>query len=673
MPPSTLYSLRMKAIQAKVCGRCSENTTPTKHRGWEVHLRLVLSALCLLIITQTARGEDVLATLRKGHPRLMVLDEDLTRVKQLIASDPIARQWHDALVVRAERVLGQPPVEHVLIGPRLLDKSRTALDRISLLAGLYRLNGDRRFAERAKREMLAVCAFADWNPKHFLDTAEMSNAVGIGYDWLYDTFTPEERATFRRAIVELGLKQALPIYEKNTWWANVHHNWNQVCNGGITVGALAIADEEPAMARRVVEFSRQSIPRAMASYAPDGGWAEGPGYWSYATTYNVYYLAAVQTALGTDFGLSKLPGFADAGLFRIHAIGPIGLTFNYADAGTNGGKAPCMFWLARQFDRPVYAAHERVVGGSQPAGIFDLLWFSAAGKSVKETVVPTGALFRGVNVAFFRSAWDDPKAMYVGFKGGDNQANHAHLDLGTFVLDDEGYRFAEDLGGDYYNLPGYFGKQRWSYYRLRTEGHNTLVVNGENQDTDGKAPIVAFHDAPDRAFAVADLSAAYKKTLSKWWRGVEVLDGRRLLVRDEVQATSPAEVVWNFHTKAKVEVAADGASALLTQKMLSEKEKAELKERYRNAGGAGPEEQVAKGQGAALRARILSPAGARFEVVSAEPPAPQNPNPGGVNLVVKLPSKVTAATIAVLFSPVGDDETPKQGPLSAWVEAGRVK
>src|SRR5207244_1654015 len=96
------------------------------------------------------------------------------------------------------------------------------------------------------------------------------------------------------------------------------HNWNQVCNGGITLGALAIADEEHDRAEYLVKQSIDSIQLAMASYAPEGGWAEGPGYWQYATSYNVYYLAALQSALGTDFGLSSLPGFAHAGDFRIY-------------------------------------------------------------------------------------------------------------------------------------------------------------------------------------------------------------------------------------------------------------------------------------------------------------------------------------------------------------------
>ena len=177
-------------------------------------------------------------------------------------------------------MLTEPPVEHKLIGPRLLDKSRKALRRISTLAGLYRLDGNKEWAERARKEMLAAAAFPDWNPSHFLDVAEMSTALGLGYDWLYAYLSAEDRATIRTALVEKGLKPGMDVYKKGGWWTKAKHNWNQVCNGGLTIGALAIADEEPELARAIVTQGRASIPLAMASFAPDGGWAEGPGYWA---------------------------------------------------------------------------------------------------------------------------------------------------------------------------------------------------------------------------------------------------------------------------------------------------------------------------------------------------------------------------------------------------------
>jgi hypothetical protein len=191
---------------------------------------------------------------------------------------------------------------------------------------VYRLDGNNRWVERAWQELEAAANFPDWNPRHFLDTAEMTHGFAIGYDWFFDAWTPEQRKTIRNAMIEKGLKPALNVYHGNpkpsSPWNKVRHNWNQVCNGGIGIGALAIADEEPALAGELLNAGLNSIQLAMAEFAPDGAWAEGPGYWNYATTYNVALLAALESALGTDYGLSTIPGFADCGLFPIYATGP---------------------------------------------------------------------------------------------------------------------------------------------------------------------------------------------------------------------------------------------------------------------------------------------------------------------------------------------------------------
>src|SRR5207248_5037676 len=115
---------------------------------------------------------------------------------------------------------------------------------------------------------------------------------------------------------------------------------------------------------------------------------------------------------------------------------------------------------------------------------------------------------------------------------------------GTFVFDALGQRWAVDLGPDNYNLPGYFGKERFTYYHLRTEGHNTLSIDGANQDAKAEAAIVAYRSTPERAFAVADLTAAYADA-TRVRRGVELLDRHALLVSDEIELHEPAQIVWN--------------------------------------------------------------------------------------------------------------------------------
>jgi heparinase II/III-like protein/uncharacterized protein DUF4962 len=594
-------------------------------------------------------AKDLIARLHRSHPRLLVSAESFARVRQAIAADPQLGRWHEQLRERAQRLLTEPPSRYEIPdGLRLLATSRRVLDRVTTLALLYRLDTERRYADRAWEELQAAASFPDWNPRHFLDTAEMTHAFAIGYDWLYDAWTPEQRAALRSAILEKGLQPALSSYRGETsygWWVKAHHNWNQVCNGGIGMGALAIGEEAPEIAGEVLHGALASLPLAMARFAPDGAWDEGPGYWNYATDYNVLFLAALESALGTDFGLSQTPGFAETGLFPLHLTGPLGTTFNYADGSEGTIRAPQLFWLARKFHLPALARYERRVAA--PAAL-DLLWADSSDPR-PAAELPLDRRFQGAEVTTFRSAWDGREALFVGYKAGDNKANHSNLDLGTFVLDALGTRWARDLGADNYNLPGYFGNQRWTYYRMRAEGHNTLVLNpgaGPDQDPSAAARITRFESTPEKALAIADLTPAYARDARSVRRGIALLDRRQVLLQDEVEADRPAEVWWFLHTAANAVVGEGGATATLTD------------------------------GDRRLWVRILSPAGATFTIMDAAPlptsphPVGQAKNEGVRKLAIHL-ADVTHLRLAVLLVPLRPGAAPPSSlpevtPLAGW-------
>lgn len=606
---------------------------------------LILAALAALAASRpaTAAGEpstkdrEMLRTLKRDHPRLIALEPDFERVANLVRTDSTCRRWRSKLLQSAEALLDDPVAEHKLVGPRLLGQSRLVLARVYLLSLMYRLEGDRRFADRARKEMLNAAAFPDWNPSHFLDTAEMTHALAIGYDWLYDYLSTADRAAIVRAIVKLGLEPSLPIYEEQRWWAVATHNWNQVCNGGMVAGALAVADKHADLAAYILGRAIESVPRAMASYAPDGGWPEGPGYWHYATRYTVVLLAALTSALGTDFGLSEAPGFAQAGLFELNIFGPTGRSFNFADGGDGQSAVPSLFWLGRRFDLPVLAWEERRRADANPTPL-DLIWYDERGKGPRAEGVPPDVLYRGIGVALVRSSWEDPNAIFVGFRGGDNKVNHSHLDLGTFVLDAMGKRWALDLGAEDYNLPGYWDRKgrRWSYYRLSSHAHNTITLNGQNQSATASAPITSFVSRPELAFAIADMTAAYADVATSLKRGVALVNRKQVLVQDEIECKSPVEALWTMHTEAEI-------------------------------GVKSPREALLTLGGAALRARILEPQDARFDTVSAEQAPPQKQNKGISKLVVRLPGKTDRARIVVLLAPEKESEKPPAiRPLSDW-------
>jgi hypothetical protein len=594
-------------------------------------LFMVMLVLCVPA-SFSSGADDPLANLRKNHPRLMVLNDQIQTDRGFINTDPMAGALFRQLKAQADKMIGEPPVQHVLVGPRLLDKSRKALTMICTTAGMYRLTGDVKYAERARKELLDVAAFADWNPSHFLDVAEMTNACGIGYDWIYDRLSEDDRKTIRRAIVEKGFKPALEAYQKKAFWTKSDMNWSQVCAGGLTVGALAIADEEPDLARHIVDLAHGTIIMPMKEFAPDGGWDEGPGYWNYATSYNVYYLSAIESALGTDFGLEKMPGFSNTGSFHIQLTGPGKKLFNFADAGDGYQTAPQMFWLAKHFNRPTYAAWERANSAGKMS-IFHLLWFDPDGTLDAADDMPLDTEFKRVNVGVFRGTFADPDAWYVAFKGGDNAANHSHLDLGSFVLDALGQRWGMDLGPDDYNLPEYFGKLRYTYFRLMTKAHNTITLDGANQNQKAKAQIIWFDSKPDHASAVIDLTAAYPNAMSVQ-RGISMIDRKRVLVQDEVKLMQdePRPYEWHFHTQAKVEI--NGKKATLTL------------------------------HGKQLLATLLSPEDGKFESIDCDAPTPQKQNTGIIDLMVRCTG---GQTVTVLFSTADDQFVPTLKNLASWM------
>jgi hypothetical protein len=601
---------------------------------------------CSLASAEAAKQASVLSSLEAKHPRLMLKEVDLGRLRASYSDDPAMQKiWAD-VQKDAEGYLGRRALVYEKIGPRLLHVSRDCLGRIYALALAYRWTGEEKYAAKAKENLLQVCAFPDWNPSHFLDTAEMSHAVGIGYDWLYGYLDEGTRGQIRAALIEKGLKPGLEIYEKDGWWVQSEYNWNQVCNGGMLIGALAIAETDPSYAERIIPAAVKSLPRALKSYAPDGAWGEGPGYWSYATHYTAYALTALDTALGNTFGLLEIDGLSKAASFPICTAGPTGLYLNFADVGERSARRPmpCMFWLARTFHNPLYAwsEHEQLANRAASAG--HLVWYSAR-PPARAARRQLDACFKGpVEVVTMRSAWDDPNALFLGVKAGYNQVNHGHLDLGDFEFDALGVRWARDLGSDNYNMPGYWdsqrGGQRWSYYRLNSASHNIPMLGGKDQDPMATSKFTKVEINGERPVVIVELTEAYKEFAQSASRGLAAIEGRRaVLVQDEIGLKTPCEVAWGVTTDAQIDVE-EGSRAVLSLK------------------------------GRKVVARLLSPKDARFTVESAEQEPPQEKNAGVRRLMVRLPQASGDVRISVLFSPMWKDgktvDVTEIKPLASW-------
>ena len=533
---------------------------------------LALALGCASATADLATDVREAASQINGHPRLFITPAQAAQLPERAKTDEHTIRAAEAVIAKAERLLDEAPVTRELQGRRMLRVSRQALDRMATLSLAWHLSQDRRFVDRASTELHAVAAFENWNPSHFLDTAEMTLGVAIAYDWLHAELDEETRQSARQAIFEKGLTPALA--SDRHWWMRTSNNWNQVCHGGLVAGAIVLLDHERDAALRMIESAVRHIPNAMESYSPVGAYPEGPSYWSYGTNYNVIFLAALQSALGTTFGLDEMQGFAKTGAFPILTTGPSGLMFNFADGRPNRGIASAIYWLANHYDRPEWTRHEdEMIAASSadwkqspPSWLLAkslLLWRDPASTEATTHDLPLHWTSQGtVPISVHREAWDREDAVFVGVKAGPPTASHGHMDIGSFVLDADGVRWAHDLGAENYHQIESRGISlwndsqdggRWRIFRNNNLSHNTLVIDGELQHAAGNAPMARFSADPAFPHSVVDMTPVYQSQVDRAHRGIALLPGGSVLVRDHLTGLRPgAEVRWAMVTKADV-------------------------------------------------------------------------------------------------------------------------
>jgi hypothetical protein len=416
----------------------------------------------------------------------------------------------------------------------------------------------------------------------------------------------------------------------------------------------------------MLEKVKKNNPRGLKVYAPAGVYPEGPMYWGYGTTFEVVLLAALQSALGTDWGLSRRPGFLQSGDSTIRLLAPSGEFFDFSDGVERPEMEPAMWWYAETLKRPDLLRYEMTrlqeyaASPQMPQTTTEnnrllplaALWWPDATATDVSARRPLHWYGPGPNpLAVFRSAWEDPKAMFLALKGGSASLSHAHMDAGSFVFEANGVRWGHDLGmQDYLSLESKGvdlwnsgqDSQRWDVFRLGPFSHSALTVNGRRHHAAGHAAITHFSDAQD-AGAIVDLTPVFAGQAARVTRGFVFRPGSHVLIRDEIEGLTPGDVVrWALMTRADVTLGADAAQATLRE------------------------------AGQQLGAALQSSAGGKWDTLSAETPVHSYDahNPGARLLVADVTAPASGRiTVTVTLQPgmaPPTEDALAQTELSRW-------
>ncbi|MBQ4527504.1 MAG: heparinase II/III family protein [Clostridia bacterium] len=615
-----------------------------------------------------------------NHPRIMATDETFERIRQetgVVSSDsfqPLKEYWLSRIKAQAKvwtdtDLPPYGPTDHI----RMRQHSGILYGKVGFNAFMYKVTGDETYAQNAWEAIETVSGdeFPDWNPIHLLDTGQIMNGMALGYDWLYDWLNDEQKALMRRAIVDKGMAVMCDIYDGkpvySSWspnprayyFFNQSDNWNFVCCGGALMAALAIYDdcegEDRQKCEQVLEDSVKAISYGVTCMSPSGDWYEGPAYARLTNETLTETCASLISAAGTDYGILQAPGVLESSEVPFALIGEY--SFNISNAGeVRAHEIPSskeLFFYADYFGRDDFANQRfMLMADNDLDPCFRDMIYCTRSFDPKRISLNTDYYLKTSEIVTMRNADVKNGLIFAGLHGGANKPAQGHLDIGEFVIDSFGDRFASDLGLEDYNLMiPYYEK-----YRNRAEGHNTLVINPNgrvyDQSLDATGIIRRHEYNSSSSIAVVDMTEAYEGYATSATRGMKFTNNRTsILLQDEVRGITPTgnnenELYWFMHTKANIT-------------LLNNNKVAELDI-----------------NGNKMYATLLTDG--EFAVMEPKPlpsspnGAGQNPNKGFQKLFIHL-SGVENADIAVFFTPgiyYQSTPLPAVTPISTWTLDG---
>ena len=511
------------------------------------------------------------------HPRLLLLKGEEKWIKKRIATDKTVKSLDSIIIAESYRMLLLPIPT---FGKSQLSEVREEIRRIFYLSYSYRMTLDTKFSTRVESEMLAISSYP-WKTEHYLDIAEMCFALSIGYDWCYNKLSPQSRTSIEDAIQNIAINTTIGTNASKLWWLKATSNWTQVCQSGIAFGAVALWDKNPIQGAMLINRAIDNVQPTMGGYKNNGAYPEGYMYWNYGTSYNVLMINLIETLWKSNFGLTSLPGFITTGDFILNLEGPptamyglpmknncdldsykmVNQPFDFSDAVIAQSHYPLMFWFGTINNKPSTYWNETTklkdaLKNNVKLLLSDrqlpmcLLW--SKNVSFENAQVPTNKMYVGQGrgaCATMRTSWTDPNAIFVGVKGGCSAAPHAHMDLGSFVMDAIGVRWSSDFGLQSYGTMDPNPKTHWNMLRCNNTGHSTLIINNNKQSLDATIVIEDISEQPDSMSVQMNLTNAYKNDVNNLKRKVSILNNKYVRVQDQITTGNKTDTIrWNMLT-----------------------------------------------------------------------------------------------------------------------------
>ncbi|MFY1694765.1 heparinase [Solwaraspora sp. WMMA2101] len=492
-------------------------------------------------------------------PRLLLSDyarywRDGVRTAYEVPAGELRRRTATAALAAA--LHGQPYLDEAADGLLQLCEQSTwcwaAHERFATEAGQVVPDTDRPFLDLGAAETVAVLAWADL-------------ILGAALDDLVPGLRQRIRRETRVRVVE-------PFLSSREWhWLGLDghlHNWNPWIHGHLLAAALFLVDDPPTR-DRVVDLVVDGLDRYLGSLPADGGCDEGYAYWWNGPARLAETLDLLDRVLDGQLAPWRWPPLPQLARYPHRMALGDGWYVNVGDGPARPSAAqPWQVlhrWGRATGDQQVvaHAASHRVPGepavtvdaglGRAVLGLTDPQWTTPppavpplASLPPAASPLPATTWLPDLQLLVSRERAGSPRGLAVAVKGGHNDENHNHNDVGSYLVALDGTPVLVDLGQPTYTAIS-FTDRRYEQWVTRSEWHNLPVVGGHGQApgrTFRASSVVVDTDADADALRL-DLAAAYPPEAGcRSWRRQVRLD--RLLstvaVTERWRVDDPADL-----------------------------------------------------------------------------------------------------------------------------------
>ncbi len=435
--------------------------------------------------------------------------------------------------------------------------TRPPMDKMEQAALAYLLTGDPAAGREARRRVLHFFSWDPRGPTNVLHNDEPAMWImmrGVrAYDWTYDLYGEAERKTVEEAMRE----RARDFYTKLSRKPFENNPYDS--HAGRIIGFLGEAAISFAPEWEEARMWLDYITRIYWGVYPawgkeDGGWNEGPGYWSAYMSFGLHFVLALREATGID--LSKRPFFRNTPYYKLYIAPPYSRMSPFGDGSQFRPSRPTalMYWFSTLLQDPHIRWYPEALNKGPGNNILGVILRDDELNGFPPIDLPQARHFPAVGLVSLHTAFGSAQedVSFTMRSSPYGAVSHGHNDQNCFVL--EAYGEALAIATGHYNRYGSPHHDQWTRQTKAKCGITTDGGVGQDRGRLATGSITDFVHGAGFDLVRGDATRAYGGRLSKAIREVVHVRPGIFVIRDDLASEKPRRFEYWLHALERMEV-----------------------------------------------------------------------------------------------------------------------